>query len=180
MTKTRTNFARTLKGRCRCGKVRYPSRTEADLALASCRGSASHARHEQRAYQCPLCRAWHLTSRPLVPPAMTPDEYRQYAERYSKDHTILHLAWRAARIMGLQKDSDVMVYAVAVMKLADETGDPDRFLTDETTWTMTIRATRPERSLTSRVNTFRPIFAELKERLDAGVNAPEASFDVCA
>lgn len=160
--KTRIDIARTLKGTCRCGKIRYPSRNEAKLALASCRGSSSHNRHELREYQCRFCGAWHLTSKPLQPSIMTPEEYRRYIQRYNDDHAILSHAWQAAKSKDIRRESDVRTYAVAVMKVADETGDPDRFLINEDIWTMTINRTRPKVSLTSRVNAFRPVFESLR------------------
>lgn len=46
----------------RCGKRRYPTRDDALLALASCKGSANDRREECRAYPCPRCSGWHLTS----------------------------------------------------------------------------------------------------------------------
>lgn len=47
-----------------CRKVRYRDRLAALLALAST-GSAKHTarpKYEKRAYPCPTCRGWHLTS----------------------------------------------------------------------------------------------------------------------
>lgn len=49
-----------------CGKVRYPTRQDAQLALACCKGSPGEQRAECRAYPCRLCRGWHLTSRPTA------------------------------------------------------------------------------------------------------------------
>lgn len=46
----------------RCGKLRYPTKNDAKLALACCKGSASAQRAECRAYPCTLCEGWHLTS----------------------------------------------------------------------------------------------------------------------
>lgn len=48
-------------------KVRYADRWEAEHALASCeleswRGHPE--RRERRAYECPHCGGWHLTSQP--------------------------------------------------------------------------------------------------------------------
>ena len=45
-----------------CAKVRYRDRIAALMALAStARGSSSRA--EVRAYRCPDCGGWHLTSK---------------------------------------------------------------------------------------------------------------------
>jgi hypothetical protein len=47
-----------------CKKIRYRDRVAALLALAST-GRRHERRHkeEKRAYHCPACRGWHLTSR---------------------------------------------------------------------------------------------------------------------
>ena len=47
-----------------CGKVRYRSRLDALMALASCRwrDSPTRPKTEQRAYFHRLCKGWHLTS----------------------------------------------------------------------------------------------------------------------
>lgn len=46
---------------CPTGKHRYRDKIAAHLALA--RIDAGHGnRREQRAYRCPDCRGWHLTS----------------------------------------------------------------------------------------------------------------------
>ena len=49
-----------------CQKIRYRDRLAALLALARTQNTADAAgtRHERRAYQCPACRGWHLTSQP--------------------------------------------------------------------------------------------------------------------
>ncbi|MFC8273788.1 hypothetical protein ACFUJR_14945 [Streptomyces sp. NPDC057271] len=48
---------------CISGKARYRDELAAKLALA--RIDVGHGnRHECRAYRCPACRGWHLTSRP--------------------------------------------------------------------------------------------------------------------
>ena len=44
---------------CPTGKVQYRDRVAALLTLASMPGS----RDEQRAYRCPDCQRWHLTSK---------------------------------------------------------------------------------------------------------------------
>jgi hypothetical protein len=47
-------------GLCRrTGKLRYPGRTWAELALAT---AAGKGREEARVYKCRYCRDWHLTS----------------------------------------------------------------------------------------------------------------------
>lgn len=48
----------------RCAKHRYRDRIAALLALAST-GRTKHERrpkYEKRAYRCPTCHGWHLTS----------------------------------------------------------------------------------------------------------------------
>ena len=45
-----------------CAKVRYRDRIAAVLALESTRRGGKPKRAEQRAYRCPACRGWHLTS----------------------------------------------------------------------------------------------------------------------
>lgn len=50
----------------RCGKVRFPDRLAALLALASAGALAERgndARREVRAYPCENCHGWHLTSK---------------------------------------------------------------------------------------------------------------------
>lgn len=50
----------------RCGKVRYADRLSALLLLAQAGAAAerrSSTRGETRAYPCPTCRGWQLTSR---------------------------------------------------------------------------------------------------------------------
>ena len=42
-------------------KNRYPSKTEAQLAIASC---AEHGTKGLSTYRCPYCKGWHLTSHP--------------------------------------------------------------------------------------------------------------------
>lgn len=50
---------------CPTGKRRYRDDLAARIALAGIR-HRNHAPHrqEQRAYRCPKCRGWHLTSQP--------------------------------------------------------------------------------------------------------------------
>lgn len=45
-------------------KNRYPSRTDAEEAIASC---AAHGTRGLHAYRCPHCDGWHLTSKPARP-----------------------------------------------------------------------------------------------------------------
>ena len=47
---------------CRTGKQRYRDRIAALLALTELPDTPK--RREQRAYRCPHCRGWHLTSQP--------------------------------------------------------------------------------------------------------------------
>jgi len=51
-----------VKGKCR--KRRYRDRIAAEFALSNIRhrDSAGREKQEQRSYQCPRCRGWHLTS----------------------------------------------------------------------------------------------------------------------
>ncbi|MFJ6239814.1 hypothetical protein ACIQH0_37810 [Streptomyces griseus] len=46
---------------CLTGKRRYRNRLDARIALANTR---RRDRGEKRAYQCPGCHGWHLTSKP--------------------------------------------------------------------------------------------------------------------
>lgn len=51
----------TMTGRCR--KIRYRTMLDAKMALARTRSAtASKRRNERRAYHCPDCHGWHLTS----------------------------------------------------------------------------------------------------------------------
>lgn len=47
----------------KCRKVRYRDRIGALLALAAAERSESIRRREVRAYPCPKCKGWHLTSK---------------------------------------------------------------------------------------------------------------------
>jgi hypothetical protein len=49
--------------RCPSGKWRYRDRIAAQLVLATI-DRTDPKRREQRTYQCPTCRSWHLTSQP--------------------------------------------------------------------------------------------------------------------
>lgn len=49
---------------CETGKTRYKDEIAAKLALATIRQKAATVHEEQRAYRCPFCRGWHLTSKP--------------------------------------------------------------------------------------------------------------------
>lgn len=56
-----------IKTRRRCnstGKVRHRDRIAALLVMATS-DNARRPEREQRAYRCPFCRAWHLTSKQL-------------------------------------------------------------------------------------------------------------------
>lgn len=48
-------------GTCPTGKLRYRDRIAAQLTLAGI-DNLDPRRREQRAYRCPACRGWHLTS----------------------------------------------------------------------------------------------------------------------
>lgn len=56
-----------------CPKVRYRDELAAKIALASTAAQANRRsdekRQERRAYRCPRCKGWHLTSQP---PRTTP------------------------------------------------------------------------------------------------------------
>jgi hypothetical protein len=45
-------------------KVRYPRERSAKMALVS---AIIAGRPERRAYHCPICKGWHLTSQPKTP-----------------------------------------------------------------------------------------------------------------
>lgn len=49
----------------RCRKRRFRDEVAAKLALATIgrRDNAARPKTERRAYPCPSCRGWHLTSR---------------------------------------------------------------------------------------------------------------------
>ena len=67
---------------CPTGKHRYRDRVGALVALADSLSKPSGNRNEVRAYHCPQCSGWHLTSKALYerpqlgPP--TPSERRPY------------------------------------------------------------------------------------------------------
>lgn len=58
-------LAAKLFAMARCMKLRYRDRIAALLALAKVQhqDKAARAKLEQRAYRCPSCGGWHLTSR---------------------------------------------------------------------------------------------------------------------
>lgn len=45
-------------------KARYRDELDAMIALANMSSDDRAKRREQRAYRCPSCRGWHLTSQP--------------------------------------------------------------------------------------------------------------------
>ena len=51
--------------RVTCTKRRYRTRVDALIALAAIQGrdDARRSKTESRAYRCPTCHGWHLTSR---------------------------------------------------------------------------------------------------------------------
>lgn len=55
--------AQTPSMSCRSGKRRYGDRIAALLALANTTRSDSQRRNEVRAYRCPECQGWHLSSK---------------------------------------------------------------------------------------------------------------------
>lgn len=46
-----------------CPKARYPTRVVALLALSKIQGKKDSRREETRAYKCPDCGGWHLSSK---------------------------------------------------------------------------------------------------------------------
>lgn len=53
-----------------CGdKRRFRSKLDAQMALARIRGRTENESHDipTRAYRCPHCKGWHLTSQPKDP-----------------------------------------------------------------------------------------------------------------
>lgn len=47
---------------CKTGKRRYRDRIAAQLALATLKKDDREGHTEERAYSCPYCGGWHLTS----------------------------------------------------------------------------------------------------------------------
>lgn len=47
---------------CVTGKVRYRDHDEATRSLHTITVRSSRTKKAVRAYQCPMCRGWHLTS----------------------------------------------------------------------------------------------------------------------
>jgi hypothetical protein len=59
-------------GPCPSGKVRYETEHDARVELCGAvvaKNRGRNRRRETRAYSCPRCDGWHLTSLPLVGPA---------------------------------------------------------------------------------------------------------------
>lgn len=48
----------------KCQKIRYRTRIDAMISLATLRHQDKPDHTEQRCYRCPRCRGWHLTSSP--------------------------------------------------------------------------------------------------------------------
>ncbi len=62
MRSTKHELKRTAPRR-RCGaKVRYPDRLGAVIALSKIHAQDRDGHDERRAYECPTCGGWHLTS----------------------------------------------------------------------------------------------------------------------
>lgn len=58
--------ARSAKKRaCKSGKVRFRDHQSATRALRTARARSSREVVPQRAYECPMCKGWHLTSEEL-------------------------------------------------------------------------------------------------------------------
>ena len=53
---------------CPSGKRRYRDHIGAQFALAVIRHRRTDRRRETRAYPCPICHGWHLTSRTAISP----------------------------------------------------------------------------------------------------------------
>lgn len=78
MAKTRARKRRDRQAQAaklpRCpasGKVRFADSLDAERAVAQAilaSGSGNPRRREERAYRCPDCDGWHLTSKPHRPP----------------------------------------------------------------------------------------------------------------
>lgn len=69
-------------GVCPTGKRRFRDRVAALLALAEIARADGERREEVRAYRCPECRGWHLTSKAVYErPKLSrwdPDRKRKY------------------------------------------------------------------------------------------------------
>ena len=50
---------------CQSGKVRYPDHHAAVAALHTIASRSTREVKASRAYECPTCKGWHLTSRAL-------------------------------------------------------------------------------------------------------------------
>lgn len=61
--------------RCPSGKVRYRDDIGAKLALAQLRRLDGPKHLERRAYRCPKCKGWHLTSKAKPGDVDELDEY---------------------------------------------------------------------------------------------------------
>lgn len=63
-----------LKSACVTGKRRYRDQASAELMLAriTVQDDPRRAKLPQRAYECPNCAGWHLTSMRSIPPSRTP------------------------------------------------------------------------------------------------------------
>jgi hypothetical protein len=54
---------------CKTGKQRFPDRVAALVSMADIRQRSHRDVVPTRAYRCPFCKGWHLTSRPARPRA---------------------------------------------------------------------------------------------------------------
>lgn len=47
-----------------CAKITYPNKVEAKFELKNIRECKQKHKKPIRAYECPICSGWHLTSKP--------------------------------------------------------------------------------------------------------------------
>ncbi|MBW3092298.1 hypothetical protein KIH79_04895 [Bifidobacterium sp. 82T10] len=123
------------RGHCHTGKNRYATADEAQLALASCRGSASNRRREQRIYHCPMCKGWHLTSHDLRPLQIDSQEY-DYCQTLMFAHGdhILNVSSNVFELIGIRSRKAQRVITVAGLHCLREAGVPESAFTNPWVW----------------------------------------------
>lgn len=130
-----SNIART-KGSCLCGKNRYQTENEAQLALATCRGSASSRRRELRIYWCRLCFGYHLTSHEnRVARLISDEEYKTCVCLIkSSGDRIAGVVDRLFRLIGVRSNKALWAIALAGVHCLREAGLPKERISDVWVW----------------------------------------------
>lgn len=116
------------EGPSACAKIAYASEKLARAALEAARGRA----HEtKRAYACPICSRWHLTSREFDPTTIVDTELLSFAGggesvimfvgRYP-DGTLAGVSFKGKTVVRIRTEHAHAVRAILDLVLDEETG----------------------------------------------------------